>query len=218
MARYAGRSSILYPLSLVLLFTLIGCGSPNRANVELRKKIQTSEDQVATLKQLNESQQRMILGLQNSRPTTPTLPSAELEKLYVSYGIKFARLTGGADLDPQKPGDEGLRIYISPMDENGVVIQAAGSFVVEAFDLDLKENNQIGRWEFSPIETKKLWRALLLESTYVLACPWQTPPQHPDITTKVTFTDELTLVSYPIQKVITVELAPSPAPTSQPIR
>ena len=50
-----------------------------------------------------------------------------MKKLYVAYGIKFARLTGGVDLDTQKPGDEGLRVYITPVDETGQTVQAAGS-------------------------------------------------------------------------------------------
>jgi hypothetical protein len=195
----------------LLFFTslfLSGCGSPNRANIALRKEIQDLDDRVASLQQQSDARQRMIQALQASRPTEPTLPARELTKLFVAYGIEFARLTGGADLDPIKPGDEGVKVYASPVDENGAVIQAAGTLVVEAFDLDAGKNNQLGRWEFPTPESKKLWHALLLEAAYELTCPWQHVPTHPNVTLKLTFTDELTHASYSTQKVVTVQLPP----------
>jgi hypothetical protein len=40
--------------------------------------------------------------------------------------------------------------------------------------------------------------------TYVLSCPWQSPPKHSDITLKVTFTDALTGRAFTAQKSIKV--------------
>jgi hypothetical protein len=195
-------AGLLFPTLLILIG---GCASPNKANVELRKKVQALEEQVATLKQQNGSQQQMIAGLQNSRATGGTLPAPELQKLFVAYGVKFARLTGPVDLDPQRPGDEGVRVYASPMDENGTTIQAAGSLVVEVFDLDIKDENRLGRWEFPSPDSKKLWHSLLLDGAYELMCPWQKTPIHPNLTLKVSFTDELTQATFTAQKVIQVQ-------------
>lgn len=208
-------SSIALPF-LTAAMMLAGCGSPNRSNIQLRKQIQTLQDQVNTLTLKNAASQNMIQGLQASRPTIPTLPPDELKKLFVAYGIKFARLTGGADLDPDKPGDEGIKAYVSPMDENGTVIQAAGSFVVEAFDLALQGDNRIGRWEFSTPADKSMWHSLLLEASYELTCPWQKIPVHRYLTLKVTFTDELTHASFAVEKGIEVNLPPAGRAATQP--
>jgi len=204
------RPSTLYPLlSFFPLLFLTGCfGTPSQVNIELRKKIQALESQNSGLEQQNQRLRQTIAALEGSRPTTRELPAVELKNLYVAYGIKFARLTGGIDLDPKKPGDEGIRLYITPFDEQGDEIQAAGSFVVEAFDLDEPQNARIGRWEFSTAEARKLWRPMLLEVAYVLTCPWQTVPRHPNLTVRVTFTDELSRASFTIQRPITVNLPP----------
>jgi hypothetical protein len=201
--------STLYPLfSILSLLLLVGCGTPSQVNIELRKKIQGLESQNSGLEQQNQRLRQTIAALEASRPTTRELPPVELKNLYVSYGIKFARLTGGADLDPKKPGDEGIRLYITPFDEQGDEIQAAGSFVVEAFDLDEPQNARIGHWEFPTAEARKLWRPMLLEVAYVLTCPWQTAPRHPNLTVRVTFTDELTKAQFTIQRPISVSLPP----------
>lgn len=184
----------------------LGCGAPNHANIELRKRIQTLEAQNAALQEQAQSQRRMIASLQSAHPTTQHLGPDELKKLYVTYGVKFARLTGGADLNPSLPGDEGLRVYLTPTDEQGETIQAAGSVVIEAFDLDLPDKSRIGRWEFATSETRKHWQSLLLEAAYVLTCPWQQTPQHANLTLRATFTDELTGASFTAQRPVTVHL------------
>ncbi len=196
--------------SLLLFFLIGGCASPNKVNVALRKRIQTLEDQVSVLQQQNSSQKEMIAGLQNSRASGTSLPAAQLEKLFVAYGVKFARLTGGVDLDSQSPGDEGVRVYASPIDENGTIIQAAGSMVVEVFDLSVTGDNRLGRWEFPAPQSKPLWHALLLEGAYELTCPWQKIPVHPNLTVKLSFTDELTHATFSAQKVVQVQLPHSP--------
>src|SRR5206468_3820943 len=101
-----------------------------------------------------------------------------------------------------------IRIYITPTDEHGDTIQAAGSFVIEAFDLDAKEPVRIGHWEFPTLESRKHWQAMLLDAAYVLTCPWQTVPLNPSLTIRTTFTDELTHASFTIQKPVTVSVPP----------
>ena len=129
-----------------------------------------------------------------------------LKNLWITTGLQFGRLTGGVDLDYGKPGVEGLRVYVTPLDENGVGIQAAGSFVVEAFDLALPGDNRLGRWTWDTPTAKSLWRNFLLEFGYELTCVWQKVPSHPDIHIRVTFTDELTHISYVADKTVHVEL------------
>ncbi|HEX2971616.1 MAG TPA: hypothetical protein VHP11_04755, partial [Tepidisphaeraceae bacterium] len=112
--------------------------------------------------------------------------------------------------------DQGLRIYLAPVDEAGEPIKATGRVTVEAFDLAKQTDNRIGRWGFSPEMLKSTWRSLGMLHDFVLVCPWQTIPQRPDIAIKVTFRDELTGRAYSALKDVKVTLPPTTQPTTQP--
>ena len=144
-------------------------------------------------------------------------PPQRLENLFTTHGLVLGRLTGGADLDPATPGDEGLKVYAGLTDQSGQKFKAAGSFVVEAFDLSMPQDNRLGRWTIDLNQAKDAWNGLLLQYGYVLTLPWQRPPAHPDVTVKVTFRDELTGREFVQQKVVKVSPPTgSQNPPSQP--
>jgi hypothetical protein len=198
--------------SVVLISS--GCAGPSKANIELRRQNQALRDQIDDLNRRHEADQATIKGMQSNVPLVPTLPEDRLAKLFTTHGLRLGRLTAGADLDPNIPGDEGLRIYVVPTDNSGEPIKAAGSFVVEAFDLSEPGDNRVGKWEFPVEQAQKNWFGHLTQYTYVLSCPWQSvPPKHADVTVKVTFADELTGRRFDAEKVIKVSLPPAPTPS-----
>jgi hypothetical protein len=194
--------------SLVLLL-LTGCiGKPNAANIELRKENQGLRDQVTALTRERDASRAESASLRERQGAVPTLPADRLAKLFTTHGLELGRLTGGADLDPDKPGDEGLKVYASPTDDAGQKFKAAGSFVVEAFDLAAPDGQRdVGRWEFKVEDAAKLWSGALLRYEYVLTCPFEKRPAHGELTVKVTFADELTSRTFTQQKVVKVNLA-----------
>src|SRR5688500_8985583 len=108
----------LLPL-LVLLAAAPGCGllfggDPDKVNIELRKEKQTLKTRVTQLEQKPEADQQVIGAMRSDRPTVPTLPHDRLAKLWTTHGLQFGRLTGGLARDPRSPGDEGLKVYVSP--------------------------------------------------------------------------------------------------------
>src|SRR5438046_3115801 len=124
---------------IVLMFlAATGCGSPNTASIVVRKQNQDLQVPIATLTRAREADAATIRNLQAPVGTIPTLSQERLEKLFTVHGIQLGRLTGGADLDRSKPGDEGIKVYITPTDDDGEPLKAAGSFVIEAFDLAAK--------------------------------------------------------------------------------
>ncbi len=182
-----------------------GCtGKPNQANIALRKQIQELESEISDLKSRHEADAATIRALEQRVETVPTLPKDRLDKLFTAHGIRFGRLTGGIELDSSKPGDEALKVYVVPIDQHNASIKAAGSFVVEAFDLSLPGDNRLGKWEFASEESAKHWVGDLMMYTYALPCPWQTSPQSGQLTVRVTFHDELTGREFTDQKVISV--------------
>lgn len=192
-----------------------GCSSPSKANIELRKQNQILQSKVADAEKQNEANQRVIAGLHEQRGVLPTLPPERLARLFTTHGLSFGRLTGGADIDPKKPGDQGLALYLEPVDQGGQVIKAAGSFDIDAFDLADPADPLIGHWHFSIEEAKDAWNGFSFVYSYVLICPWQKMPKHEDITVKATFFDELTQTPFHAQQIVHITLPPQA--TSQPV-
>jgi hypothetical protein len=208
-ARLRPSRGVLPALALAPLLSLASCGSPNRANIIVRKQNQDLQDKIASLNRQHDADQATIQGLKERIGTLPTLPEDRLARLFTTHGLSLGKLTGGADLDRDKPGDEGLKVYATPTDDDGDTLKAAGSFVVEAFDLAAKPA-EVGKWTFDTDATRKTWNGSFLSHQYVLTCPWQTVPRHEELTVKVTFRDELTGREFHEQRLVKVKLPPTP--------
>ena len=182
-------SSFVIP---AMALALAGCHDPNKANIQLRKDKQQLQAQVAELQQQLQAANARIAGIEKEKGTLPTLPQERLDKLATVHGIKLGRLTGGDPANVPNRPDEGLKIYLAPVDENGEPLKATGIVEVEAFDLAVSGDNRIGHWTIDPITLKSRWRSLGSFRTFVLECPWQKQPQHSKLAVKVTFRDELT--------------------------
>lgn len=192
---------------MVAIAICSGCGKPNVASIVVRKENQELRSKIAELERREQAHLAQIRALQSNATTVPTLPNERLDTLFTTHGIRFGRLTGGADLDTSSPGDEGLKIYVVPVDGRGQPLKAAGSFVVEAFDLAKGENYQIGRWEYPLEQAEQNWYGQALLYTYVLPARWQGErPEHEELTVRVTFTDALTGRTFTEQKVVKVNL------------
>lgn len=208
MRRNDGKAVVAW--GVVMAAALVaGCGAPDRVNVELRRENQGLEEQVAALQNQNAALRARIDGLKQS--TLPSLPQERLSNLFTVHRIELGRYTGSADLDEGKPGHEGLKVYLTPTDEQGDAVKATGRVVVEAFDLSKESDNRVGQWEFAAAQLKEAWRGLGPLQAFVLECPWQTAPQRRELAIKVSFTDELTGRLYSLVREIQVELPAKPA-------
>ena len=214
MKRFSSRSLLFAALATVLAQSS-GCGTPSRGNIEVRKQNQDLESQLKLAREEESADLEVIRGLRDRQGTLPTLPSDRLAKLFTTHGIQFGRLTGGADLDPNKPGDEGMVLHVFPVDDTGEKLKAAGSFDVDAFDLADPKSPELGHWHFDLAQSRQLWNGFLIEYNYVLTCPWQKQPRHEQVTVRVRFLDELTQTPFTAQTVIKVVL-PASSATTQP--
>jgi hypothetical protein len=203
--------------------SVAGCGKPNRGNIILRKQAQGLEGQILRLNRQHDADQATIAGLTSraGAAAIPTLPQDRLDRMFTVHGIKLARLSGGADLDPSRPGDEGIKLYVGLIDQTGDEFKASGSFVVEVFDLSAGNGGlRVGRWEFPVEQAQSNWHSFLMRYEYVLTLPWQdVVPRHPDLTVKVTFNDELTGRQFTIQQPVKIKPPPAdatPAAQTQP--
>ena len=205
------RQTLLICVLLFAVIAIAGCSSPSKANIELRKQNQQLQDKIAELNRVHDADQATIRTLQGDKTVLPILPEQRLAELFTTQGLSFGRLTGGADLDPDKAGDEGFKVYVVPIDQSGQPLKSAGSFTVEAFDLNRQPEQKIGQWEFPLDQAEKNWHGQSMLYTYVLTCPWQTIAQHSRLTIQVTFRDALTQRSFVQRREITIAPPPTTA-------
>ena len=192
---------------------------PNEANIELRKQKQDLEETVTASQKQHETDQSLIQSLRQSRPTTAALAPERMAKLYTTHDLKFGSLTGGFDAGPARPGESGVKVYVVPTDQDGQPLKAAGSFKVEAFDLAQPQDPLVGQWSFSTDEAKRNWYGAFMSYTYAFTLPWKgwkRLPAHPEVTIKVTFTDELTGLSFEKQTLVKVQAPATTQPASAP--
>jgi hypothetical protein len=192
--------------SLAALLCLAGCGTPSRANMDLRRQNMQLKQTIDQLNRKDQADQASIRALQQGATTVPSLPQDQINQLFTVAGLKFGGLTGGYRPDPNKPGDTMLKVYVVPVDDDNDAIKAAGSFRVELFDLALApSNDRIGLWDFPLDSARSHWFSGAFMYTYVLDCPWQTVPIHSNLLAHITYTDALTHRVFTVDKEVTVQ-------------
>jgi hypothetical protein len=203
----------LLPALLVAALPHAGCGKPNRANIQLRKDASDLRGEITQLRRQHEGDAARIRSLEASTGTLQTLPQERLAELFTTHGLQLGTIAG-IDLDRDQAGDEGLRIKATPTDETGQKFKAAGTFVIEAFDLADAGETRLGRWEFDAKQARENWNGTLMQYAYSLTCPWQRPPTRAEVTVKVTFTDLLTGRTFTQQKVAKLDPPSAGAPAT----
>ncbi len=207
---------LLLPLAGIIAMSG-GCSllrKPDKANIELRKQNQELQARLAESQRTSEADAARLRSIEGRAEPLPTLPRERLAKLFTAHDIKLGRLTGGADLDPAKPGQEGLKIHVTPLDETGDPIKAAGAFTVEAFDLSQDQGVKIGTWTIDAAAARENWSSVLNRYEYVFSLPWQMPPMTTSLHLDVTFDDELTQRRFKKSADVTVDSPPGAEPAN----
>lgn len=161
------------------------------ANIELRKRNQALEQQVAGLQQDLQAARARIVGMEQRTGTLATLPQDRLDALFTVHDVEIGRLTGGADLARDGGFDEGIKVYVTPRDSAGDALKATGRLVIRTFDL-ANPPVLLGEWTFSPEQLKPLWVGFGLVRGFVIELPWKTVPQTPELVVRIEFEDALT--------------------------
>ena len=199
----------VYLCSSVVLVLASGCSAPNKANIELRKQNQDLRAEVEVLKRQHEADAASIAALQRDQSSNAAqLAPAQLDRLVTVAGLRLGNLTGGYETDAARPGDDAIRVQAVPIDADGDPIKASGAFVIEAFDLS-GDAKLLGRWGFDVSQSRQQWRGAGILYCYLFTLPLSQPPASPQVTLKVTFTDELTGRQFSQQRPISVRLAES---------
>jgi len=195
-------------LLLALLF-LPACG-PDFARIsnELRDQNLKLERENATLKEQLANREASVRNLQSQinmmTPRVTTLPEDRLANLFTAGKLQIRTATNADDFDNDGTQD-GFRIFIRTLTEDGDLLPATGTLKIEAFDLADKET-RLGTWTFTPEQMKKNYYAGFGLNHFAFNCPWAKKPAHSDITIKAELVDALTNRTLTAQTVITAKL------------
>lgn len=199
------KSSALTCCVAVLAASLLaGCGSPSAANIVLRKQNQALTRQVDELKRQHAGDVASFAASQKPGSTRPIVSPGQLDTLFTVHGLTLGPLTAGNNPDARATRDSQLLVYALPTDDDGDAIKAAGSFQVQAYDLAIPGHPLLGQWQFNTVDSRKLFYAHLSLYTYVLPCPWQSPPTHAKLLVRVNFTDAFTGRSFSAHRDVSV--------------
>lgn len=139
----------------------------------------------------------------------PKLATVELDDLFLVNGIKILSRSGGIDLDDQ-PGDEGVVVYVQPVDAVGDAIKAAGAISIQVTDLtQLGSPKPLGTFEYAKPEViKQSWYGGFLTNHYTFKCPFpETAGAIPDeVHIRVVFLDWLTGREFSKSATVSVEV------------
>lgn len=134
-----------------------------------------------------------------------------LAKLYAPVKIVLERLTGGADYDGL-PGDDGVTVYIQPIDQQGHVVKTAGEIRIQLLDLANPDGQHLlGEYVLDVDHAAEAWHGRFMTQHFTVQCPWRVgPPAHREITLRVRFLDYLTGRELAATTVCTVTPPPKP--------
>lgn len=161
--------------------------------MELRTQVKTLEEQSAAKDNQLAAQRLTIDKLHQQLQSVRGWTDEDMKVIFTPEKIEIASLSGGEDYDG-KPGDDGVTVYIRPIDREGDVLKAAGDLRVELYDLAAPAGeNLLGQYSIPVVQAAEHWYGKFATNHYTIRCPWrQGPPKHEEITIRATFVDYLT--------------------------
>ena len=197
----------LCPITLAAL--LVG-GCYTSGQTDLQRQIARLEETVKHRDSQLVAQKATIDELNQQLAVARSISEDDLKRVFYPEKLVIDKLSGGADYDGQ-PGDDGVTVYVKPVDRDGDVIKVAGDVTIQLYDLAAgPDEHLVGQYTIPVDKIGKLWHGRLLTGHYTIKCPWpKQPPRHPEVTIRVTFVDYLTKRVVSAQSTCTVDLPPN---------
>lgn len=196
---------------LVISLATAGCNVvPGQEYAAVQRDLLSTQDQVRQLQEEVAAKEQANALLKSQVARQLRVEPEKLEKLVVPVKIELERQSGGYDEDGE-PGDDGIILYIQPIDRQGDVIKAAGSIKVTLLDLaNPPDQYVVGEYVFDANKTRELWYGRMWTHHYTVRTPWYKgrPPRHNKITARVVFTDLLTGKDLEAQGVFEIKFPP----------
>lgn len=142
-----------------------------------------------------EGQQARLFKLQQQNDTLVRFGSNRPVDLFAPVKIELVERSGGADYDG-KPGDDGITVYLRPVDADGTAVKAPGEIRIELTDATTPgRQTPLGLYAITdPNEIRKLWYGRFGTNHYTIKCPFaqgKVPPSGARVLINVQFLDFL---------------------------
>lgn len=193
---FIGSGHRLALLLALVALAVSGCDNEAQTIRQLHESVDLLELDLRRCTQELADRDAQIMVLQQRIDNQPLFEDVDIDDLFVVAGIELVSRTGGADFDGQ-PGDDGVIVYVRPLDASGHVLKAAGRITVQLVDLTTPGlPRALATYVFSERdELDKSWYAAFLTNHYTFKCRF--PPQAfasptREVHVRVTFLDWLT--------------------------
>lgn len=201
-------------LGIALAACITGCdGQRDRANV-LQQNRELRDEIGLLTKRLNDCNSDSLACRQQIE-SLQTFPPNRPADLFAPTRIEFASLSGGTDFDGE-PGDDGLTLYLRPLDIDGESVKVPGKITIQLLDnTDLSVPRLIGTYIMEdPDRLRKSWFGHFGTKHYTLKCPFPKNvvlPESGRVSVAVQFVDYLTGKTLTNSKDFDVSLPQRPA-------
>ena len=107
-----------------------------------------------------------------AEPVAPVTRQTITDRKVVNIGF-HPTMCRGQNLD-DAPGDDGLYLVVTPMNESGQILNEAGTLTVIVEDLaEPTDNGRIAAWEFTPEQLSETLEPIGSSQGFHLSLPWQ---------------------------------------------
>jgi len=182
-------------ITLSLISMSASCLGPTPLEIELQRELHQTRLALAEKEKAIAERDAKIAALERQVEKTRPFQGVSIDKIVTVDRIQIVSRSGGEDFDG-KPGDDGVVVYVRPVDSNGDVIKASGSFTVQLVDLATPgEPRSLGEYTFDdPDQLAKAWYGGFLTNHYTLRCKFRegAAPSTRELLARVTFVDFLT--------------------------
>jgi hypothetical protein len=170
-----------------------GCNSvPGDKFQETQRDLQLAKERVRALELQLADEQQTARNLQDQIAHLRGFGKLEqMEELITAVRIELVAPSGGYNTDGQT-GDDGLVLFVRPIDRDGHVIKCAGTLKVTILDpLSPPNRNVVAEYNYDVPTTRKMWYGRLMTQHFTIRCPWPTGqiPLHNELIAHVVFTD-----------------------------
>ena len=202
-----GRRSL--GMGLAVLSALAGCGHTAQ-RVDFAAESERLWRENRRLERKVAAGDRVTAELRHRVDNLQGFAGARHADLFRPVKIEIASLTRGANYD-DRPGDDGVTVYLRPHDEDGDVVKVPGRITIQLVDTSTPGSPRaVGLCVFDDADALgRLWHGRFGTNHYSLPCPFSAgeSPSGPKLTVNAEFVDYLTGATLTTVKEVAVSLS-----------
>lgn len=196
-------------VAIVALCAVLPACQPDTRHVRMQRRIDILQTENSRLRRGLDGRDAAIDRLRSQIQNLQDFDDPRGATLFAPVDIRISGLSGGKDYDGV-PGDDGVSVYVQPVDADGNVVAVGGRLTVQLVDntnMDTPRVVGLRRLE-DPHELRQAWHGRFLTNHYTVKCPWLDdvkPPVTRRIDVNVAFVDFLTGATLRAHKEVEIE-------------